>query len=88
MVASMEAHRYKDWDLRMKEVVRNLNNVLNRTTNKTPFQILHDSSPRFNDWIIRKLADESAEDGSILLRFKPLANRRYAAKDETVCDNH
>ncbi|GIY67077.1 hypothetical protein CDAR_118061 [Caerostris darwini] len=53
--------RHKDRDLIMKKLDRNLNNALNKTTNKTPFQMLHDYSPRFNDGILRKQADESAE---------------------------
>ncbi|GIY20589.1 hypothetical protein CDAR_580791 [Caerostris darwini] len=53
--------RHKDWDLIMKELDRNLNNALNKTNNKNPFQMLHGYSPRFNEGILRKQADESAE---------------------------
>ncbi|GIY65218.1 retrovirus-related Pol polyprotein from transposon 412 [Caerostris extrusa] len=53
--------RHKNWDLRMKELDRNLNNALNKATNKNPFQMLHGYSPRLNDGILRKQADESAE---------------------------
>ncbi|GIY38514.1 hypothetical protein CDAR_617371 [Caerostris darwini] len=49
--------RHKDFDLRMKELDRNLN----KASNKNPFQMLHGYSPRFNDGILRKQADESAE---------------------------
>ena len=57
----MRDKRHKDWDLRLKETERNLNNVVNRTTNKTPFEMLHGYSPRFNDGILRRAADEEAE---------------------------
>ncbi|GIY61031.1 retrovirus-related Pol polyprotein from transposon 412 [Caerostris darwini] len=40
--------RHKDWDLRMKELDRNLNNALSKATNKNPFQMLHSYSSRFN----------------------------------------
>ncbi|GIY04028.1 hypothetical protein CDAR_56621 [Caerostris darwini] len=46
--------RHKDWDLIMKELDRNLNNGLNKITNKTPSQMLHGYSPRLNDGTLRK----------------------------------
>ncbi|GIY76389.1 hypothetical protein CDAR_286431 [Caerostris darwini] len=49
--------RHKDWDLRMKELDRNLN----KASNKNPFQMLYGYSPRFNDGTLRKQVDESAE---------------------------
>ncbi|GIY38639.1 hypothetical protein CDAR_312771 [Caerostris darwini] len=49
--------RHKDWDLRMKELDRNLN----KASNKNPFQMLHGYSPRFNNGILGKQADESSE---------------------------
>ncbi|GIY28799.1 reverse transcriptase [Caerostris darwini] len=45
----------------MKELNRNLNNTLNKATNKNPFHMLHGYSPRFKDEILGKQADESAE---------------------------
>lgn len=61
ITTSMSDPRHKDWDLRIKETERNLNNTVNKTTDKTAFEILHGYSPRFTDGILRKLADESAE---------------------------
>jgi hypothetical protein len=48
-------------NLKIKQCERNLNNVVNNTTDKTPFEMLHGYSPRFNDGILRILADEEAE---------------------------
>ncbi|GIY38202.1 hypothetical protein CDAR_451191 [Caerostris darwini] len=50
--------RHKDWDLRMKELDRNLN----KAANKNPFQMLHDYSSRFKDGILRKQTDVTAEE--------------------------
>lgn len=58
----MTDSRHKDWDLRIKETERNLNNLVNKTTDKTPFEILHGYSPRFTDGILRKVGDESADE--------------------------
>lgn len=57
----MEDKRHKDWDLKIKETERNLNNVVNRTTDKTLFEMLHGYLPRFSDGVLRRLADEDAE---------------------------
>ena len=51
----------KDWDSKIKEIERNLNNVVNKTTNKTPFKMLHGYSARFHDGLLRAVADESAD---------------------------
>ncbi|UYV60333.1 hypothetical protein LAZ67_1000859 [Cordylochernes scorpioides] len=58
---SIEDPRRKDWDLKIKEVERDLNNAVNKTTNKTPFETLHGYSPRFHDGILRRLADEDVD---------------------------
>ncbi|UYV74922.1 hypothetical protein LAZ67_12001810 [Cordylochernes scorpioides] len=57
----IEDPRRKDWDLKIKEVERDLNNAVNKTTNKTPFETLHGYSPRFHDGILRRLADEDMD---------------------------
>ena len=62
IITSMEDQRHKDWDLRIQECERNLNNVVNNTTNRTPFEMLHGYIPRFNDGILRKVADVDAEE--------------------------
>jgi len=62
ITTSMKDQRHKDWDLRIKETERNLNNVVNKTTGKTPFEMLHGYSARFNDGILRKVTDVDAEE--------------------------
>jgi transposase InsO family protein len=62
ITTSMTSKDHKDWDAKIKIVERNLNNFVNNTTNKTPFEMLHGYSPRFNDGIIRQLADDDAEE--------------------------
>ncbi|UYV64019.1 hypothetical protein LAZ67_2006344 [Cordylochernes scorpioides] len=57
----IEDPRRKDWDLKIKEVERDLNNAVNKTTNETPFETLHGYSPRFHDGILRRLADEDMD---------------------------
>ncbi|UYV72254.1 hypothetical protein LAZ67_9002361, partial [Cordylochernes scorpioides] len=61
IATSIEDPRRKDWDLKIKEVERDLNNAVNKTTNKTPFETLHGYSPRFHDGILRILADEDVD---------------------------
>ncbi|UYV75139.1 hypothetical protein LAZ67_12002608 [Cordylochernes scorpioides] len=61
IATSIEDPRRKDWDLKIKEVERDLNNAVNKTTNKTPFETLHGYSPRFHDGILRRLADEDVD---------------------------
>lgn len=41
--------------------MRNLNSVINKTSDKTPFKMLQGYLPMFNDGILRKVADENAE---------------------------
>lgn len=62
ITTSMATRDHKDWDAKIKIVERNLNNFVNNTTNKMPFEMLHGYSPRFNDGIIRQLADDDAEE--------------------------
>ncbi|UYV77456.1 hypothetical protein LAZ67_15001063 [Cordylochernes scorpioides] len=61
IATGIEDPRRKDWDLKIKEVERDLNNAVNKTTNKTPFETLHGYSPRFHDGILRRLADEDMD---------------------------
>ncbi|UYV67847.1 hypothetical protein LAZ67_5002219 [Cordylochernes scorpioides] len=61
IATGIEDPRRKDWDLKIKEVRRDLNNAMNKTTNKTPFETLHGYSPRFHDGILRRLADEDMD---------------------------
>ena len=50
---------HRDWDTNIKEVERNVNNAVNKTTSKTPFELLHGYIPRFHDGALRELTDES-----------------------------
>lgn len=54
---------HRDWDKRMKTIERNLNNQINKSTGKTPFELLHGYRPRFNDGAMRALTrfEEDAE---------------------------
>ena len=61
ITTSMTDPRHKDWDKRIKQCERNLNNMVNNTTDKTPFQMLHGYSPRLSgEGLARMLADEDA----------------------------
>ncbi|KFM63209.1 Retrovirus-related Pol polyprotein from transposon 17.6, partial [Stegodyphus mimosarum] len=53
---------HKDWDKKIKECERNLNNMINKTTNKTPFEMLHGYSPKFNDGLMRIITDGDANE--------------------------
>ncbi|GIY64828.1 hypothetical protein CDAR_520851 [Caerostris darwini] len=53
----LDKTKFEDWDVRMKELDRNLN----KASNKNPLQMLQCYSTRFNDGILRNQADESAE---------------------------
>ncbi|GBM21660.1 Transposon Tf2-8 polyprotein, partial [Araneus ventricosus] len=61
IVTSMENDDQRDWDSKIKETERNLNNTVNKTLGKTPFEVLHGYVPRFKDGILRLLADEEHE---------------------------
>ncbi|GFS92573.1 transposon Tf2-8 polyprotein [Trichonephila clavipes] len=41
IVSSTQDNGHRYWDSKIKEVERNLNNFINKTTNKTPFEMLH-----------------------------------------------
>ncbi|UYV73949.1 hypothetical protein LAZ67_11001566 [Cordylochernes scorpioides] len=73
---SIEDPRRKDWDLKIKEVERDLNNAVNKTTNKTPFETLHGYSPRFHDGILRRLADEDVDPWTEPDRIQESVNER------------
>ncbi|GBM62628.1 hypothetical protein AVEN_187034-1 [Araneus ventricosus] len=61
IVTSMEKNDQRDWDSKIKETERNLNNTVNKTLGKTPFEVLHGYVPRFKDGFLRLLADEEHE---------------------------
>ncbi|GBO16206.1 hypothetical protein AVEN_14345-1 [Araneus ventricosus] len=61
IVTSMKKDYQRDWDSKIKETERNLNNTVNKTLGKTPFEVLHGYVPRFKDGILRLLADEEHE---------------------------
>lgn len=57
---SMESSNHRDWDKRIKECERNLNNMINKTTGRTPFELLHGYRPKFHDGLIRMMSDEDS----------------------------
>ncbi|GBM13506.1 Transposon Ty3-G Gag-Pol polyprotein [Araneus ventricosus] len=61
IVTSMEKDDQRDWDSKIKETERNLNNTVNKTLGKTPFEVLHGYVPRFKDGTLRLFADEEHE---------------------------
>ncbi|GBM64359.1 Transposon Ty3-G Gag-Pol polyprotein [Araneus ventricosus] len=61
IVTSMEKDDQRDWDSKIKETERNLNNTVNKTLGKTPFEVLNGYVPIFKDGILRLLADEEHE---------------------------
>ncbi|GBM52123.1 hypothetical protein AVEN_29808-1 [Araneus ventricosus] len=61
IVTSMEKDDLIDWDSKIKETERNLNNTVNKTLGKTPFEVLHGYVPRFKDGILRLFADGEHE---------------------------
>ncbi|GIX92135.1 transposon Tf2-6 polyprotein [Caerostris darwini] len=83
---SSQRHRHKDWDLRMNEVERNLNNALNKTTSNTPLQMLHGYSPSFKDGILRKQADESAEGRTDPAKIQTSTRERIINMQKKVKD--
>ncbi|GBM41060.1 Transposon Tf2-11 polyprotein [Araneus ventricosus] len=61
IVTSMEKDDQRDWGSKIKDTERNLNNTVNKTLGKTPFEILHGYVRRFKDGILRLFADEEHE---------------------------
>ena len=54
---SIERNDHRDWDKQLKIIQTNLNTAVNKTTNRTPFEILHGYKPRFHDGALRVLTD-------------------------------
>lgn len=54
---AMTDARQKDWDKHIKEIERWLNTSVNKTTGKTPFELLYGYLPRFDDGILREITD-------------------------------
>lgn len=50
-----------EWDVKIPEVERNLNTVINKTTGKTPFEVLHGYLPIFKDGIVVQAVDKDEE---------------------------
>ena len=57
--ASIRHAKGTDWDLRLKQVQRDLNSSSNQTTRKSPFELLFGFINRHDESEIRKLTDES-----------------------------
>lgn len=53
--ATINDSECKDWDKNIELIQRDLNNSVNITTNKTPFEALYGYIPRFKDGMIRRL---------------------------------
>ncbi|GBN28776.1 hypothetical protein AVEN_246083-1 [Araneus ventricosus] len=61
IVTSIEKDDQREWDSKIKEIERDLNNTVNKTLGKTPFEIIHGYVPRFKDGILRLFANEEHE---------------------------
>lgn len=57
--ASLRDAEGRDWDSRLAEVQRNINDVPNATTGKSAFELLYGYQPRRNEGELRKVTDES-----------------------------
>lgn len=53
---SMSTTNQLYWDKRIQEVDRHLNNAVNKTIDKTPFETLHGYTPRFHEDILYTLS--------------------------------
>ncbi|UYV62969.1 hypothetical protein LAZ67_2002677 [Cordylochernes scorpioides] len=84
IVTGIQDPRRKDWDLKIKEVERDLNNAMNKTTNKTPFETLHGYSPRFHDGILRRLADEDMDPWTEPERIQESVRTQIENKQEIM----
>lgn len=82
IMTSMTHPEHKDWDKKIKQCERNLNNVVNNTSGRTPFEMLHGYSPRFNDGILRRLADEDAENWTAPEEVQAEARKRIEERQE------
>ncbi|UYV73134.1 hypothetical protein LAZ67_10001919 [Cordylochernes scorpioides] len=80
----IEDPRRKDWDMKLKEVERDLNNAVNKTTNKTPFETLHCYSPRIHDGILRRLADEDMDPWTEPERIQESVRTQIENKQEIM----
>ncbi|UYV82246.1 hypothetical protein LAZ67_21001454 [Cordylochernes scorpioides] len=84
IATGIEDPRRKDWDLKIKEVERDLNNAVNKTTNKTLFETLHGYSPRFHDGILRRLADEDMDPWTEPERIQESVRTQIENKQEIM----
>ncbi|XP_035204890.1 uncharacterized protein LOC118179837 [Stegodyphus dumicola] len=84
IVTSVKSKDQKDWDKRIKEVERNLNNTINKTIGKTPFEILHGYMLRFQDGVLRLLADEEAEIWKELGKLRKEAREKIVREQEKM----
>lgn len=55
---AVENPEFRDWDKDMKKIERDLNTTVNKTTNKTPFELLYGYTPRFNEGKLRGLIND------------------------------
>lgn len=58
MRSAVEDAEGKDWDTHIKKIERDINTSINKTTNKTPFELLYGYIPRFGDGNVRELTLE------------------------------
>ncbi|GBM09860.1 Transposon Tf2-8 polyprotein [Araneus ventricosus] len=72
----------RDWDSKIKETERNLNNTVNKTLGKTPFEVLHGYVPRFKDGILRLLADEEHEVWNDPEKLQLVAREKFSKGQE------
>ena len=57
--ASLNDTEARDWDLRLRDVQRDLNALPNQTTKKNPFKLLYGYTPTHDEGHLRQLLDES-----------------------------
>ncbi|GBN93173.1 hypothetical protein AVEN_126604-1 [Araneus ventricosus] len=80
----MEKDNQRDWDSKIKETERKLNNTVNKTLGKTPFEILYGYVPRFKDGILRLFADEEHEVWNDLEKLQLEAREKIAKGQEKM----
>ncbi|KRT84965.1 hypothetical protein AMK59_1319 [Oryctes borbonicus] len=59
MQTAIEDSEGKDWDRHLKKIERDINTTINKTTGKTPFELLYGYIPRFGDGRTRELTLEN-----------------------------
>lgn len=61
IAAHIEDPEHRDWDGRLREIESFLNNAVNKTTNRTPFELIHGYTPDFYAAALQQLVDPAEE---------------------------